>query len=260
MSEALSALVADLAVPGRILAFCDETDLTGQATSTMVADIHLHAAVVLPSDDYSALATSLAAALETFGVAEFHATDIVNNGKKSAWYERSKDDRLAALATICDALCTSDVHVYYVHVPKAQYNAYAAALPPGSLDADHKAGVKTRFRELIAEFLETATPAVVVADKDKNTKSIGLAKVDGGDHLIGGGIILAGSEQVIGLQLADAAAYLIGRYLRRRDGMIAIGDEEMIEDFDRLVAETVGRLHGRLHSLLSAPVLHCQAA
>jgi hypothetical protein len=98
MTHPLSTLVADLAVPGRILAFCDETDLTKEdATSTMVADIHLHAAVVLPSDGYGALAASLAAALETFGVAEFHAVDIVNNGKKSAWYERSKADRLAAL-------------------------------------------------------------------------------------------------------------------------------------------------------------------
>jgi hypothetical protein len=141
---------------------------------------------------------------------------------------------------ICDALGTSDAHIYYVHISKAQYDAYAAALPPGSLDADHKAGVKTRFRELIAELLETVTPAIVVADKDKNTKSIGLAKVDGGDHLIGGGIVLAGSEQVIGLQLADIAAYVVGRYIRRRDGMIAKAElEEKLGDFDRVVAEAV---------------------
>ena len=262
MTHTLSTLIAELAVPGRILAFCDETDLTGKdGTSTMVAGIHLHAAVVLPSGGYAALAASLAAAHETFGVEEFHAVDIVMNGKESVWYERSPEDRLAALTTICDALDACGAHVYYVHIPKGQYDQFVAALPPGTLPEDHMDAVKACFRASIVAFLDTATPAIVVADKDKNTKSIGLAKVDGGDHLVGGGIILAGSEQVIGLQLADVAAYVVGRYIRRRDGMIAKAElEEKIGDFDRVVAETVGRLHGRLHSLLAEPVLHCQAA
>jgi len=262
MIETLSTLVAELAVPGRILAFCDETDLTGKdGTSTMVAEIHLHAAVVLPSGRYAALAASLGAALEAFGVAEFHAVDIVNNGKKSVWYERSPEDRLAALTTICDALDASGAHVYYVHIPKEQYDGFVATLPPGTLPADHTDAVRACFRASIVELLDTATPAIVVADKDKNTKSIGLAKVDGGDDLIGGGIVLAGSEQVIGLQLADAAAYVIGRYIRRRDGMVAKAEgDEPIGAFDSVIADAVGRLHGRLHSLLSEPALLCEAA
>ncbi|TGS87414.1 DUF3800 domain-containing protein [Mesorhizobium sp. M3A.F.Ca.ET.174.01.1.1] len=257
MSNTLAALVGDLMVPGRILAFCDETDLTKEATSTMVADIHFHAAVVLPSEDYGPLTAPLAAALQEFGVAEFHAVDIVNNGKKSVWKERNKADRLAALGTICDALCASSGHVYYVHVPKAQYDYYASLLP---LSGDHKTGVRTRFRELIAEMLDTPTPAIVIADKDKNSKGLGLAKFEGSDHLLGGGIFLAHSHEILGLQLADAAVYVIGRYLRRRDGMTAAADEDAMDAFDRLIAETVGRLDGRLHSLLSNPALHCQAA
>ena len=262
MIETLSTLTAGLAVPGRILAFCDETDLTGKdGTSTMVADIHLHAAVVLPSGGYAALAASLGAALEAFGVEEFHAVDIVMNGKESVWYERSPEDRLAALTTICDALDASGAHVYYVHIPKDQYDGFVAALPPGALPKDHKDAVKGCFRASIVELLDTAAPAIVVADKEKNTKSIGLAQVAGGDHLIRGGIILAGSEQVIGLQLADAAAYVIGRYIRRRDGMVAKAEgDEPIGAFDSVVADAVGRLHGRLHSLLSEPALLCEAA
>ena len=259
MTETLSAIVADLAAPGHLLAFCDETDLTREATSTMVADIHLHAAVVLPSDGYGALAASLAAALETFGAAEFHAKDIVNKGK-SIWRDRDKAQRLAALRTICDALCQSGAHIYHVHIARAQYHEIAATVPPGVLDADYKAGVKTRFRELVAALLDTPVPAIVVADKERDTAGLGLAKFDGGDHLLGGGIILAHSHDIGGLQLADAAAYVVGRYLRRRDRMIAVGDEADLDDFDRLVAETVGRLNGRLHSLLSELLLHCEAA
>jgi len=262
MIETLSSLSAELAVPGRVLAFCDETDLTDEkGTATMRADIHLHAAVVLPSGCYGALAASVGAAIETFGVEEFHAVDIVNNGKKSVWYERSPEDRLAALTTICDALDASGAHVYYVHIPKEQYDGFVTAFPPGTLPEDHKDAVKACFRASIAALLDTPTPAIVVADKEKNSKSIGLAKVDGGDHLIGDGIVLAASEQVIGLQLADAAAYIIGRYIRRRDGMVAkVELAEEIGAFDSLVADAVGRLHGRLHSLLSEPALVCEAA
>ena len=262
MIETLSSLSAELTVPGRVLAFCDEADLTGKdGTAAMRGDIHLHAGVVLPSDGYGALAASLETVLETSGVAEFHAVDIVMNGKQSVWYKRSPKDRLAALTTICDALDASGAHVYYVHIPKEQYDGFVAARPAGSLPEDHKDAVKACFRASIAALLDTPTPAIVVADKEKNSKSIGLAKIDGGDYLIGGGIVLAASEQVIGLQLADAAAYIIGRYIRRRDGMVGKAElDEEIGAFDSVVADGVGRLHGRLHSLLSKPTLLCEAA
>lgn len=263
MTEALSTVVAGLAEPGQFLAFCDETDLTEKPTSTMLGDIHLHAAVVVPSDGYAAFASALATALATFGVSEFHAVDIVNNGKKSVWRHREKADRIAALQTICDALCASEGHIYYVHIPKEQHEALLTQWPNTDLDLDHKVAVKTRFRELIAELLDTETPAAVIADKEKNKPGLGLVTVDGGSHLLGGGIILAHSHEVLGLQLADAAAYVIGRYIRRRDGIVATVEEageDALDDFDKLVAETVGRLEGRLHSLLSQPALHCLAA
>lgn len=263
MTQALDAIVSDLAAPGRFLAFCDETDITKAPTSTMRGDIHLHAAVVIPSERYADFASGLAAALHTFDVAEFHAVDIVNNGKKSMWRHREKGERLAAMQTICDALCASEGHIYYVHIPKEQHDELLAQWPDADLDPDHKVAVKTRFRELIVSIFNTETPAVVIADKEKNTPGPGLVTVDGGSHLLGGGIILAHSHQVLGLQLADAAAYVIGRYLRRRDGINAVIEEEgedAIEAFDRLVAETLIRLTGRFHSLLSQPVLHCVAA
>lgn len=263
MTEALTTVINSLATPGGFLAFCDETDLTTEATSTMVGDIHLHAAVVLPSDGYATLASELHAALKTFDVSEFHAVDIVNNGKKSVWRHREKADRLAALQTICDALCASEGHIYYVHISRNQHEKLLAEWPDADSDPDHKIAVKTRFRELIAALLDTETPAAVIADKEKNKPGFGMAKVEGGDHLLGGGIILAHSHEVLGLQLADAAAYVIGRYIRRRDGMAAtvkdVG-EEALDAFDLLVADTVGRLVGRVHSLLSQPALHCQAA
>lgn len=263
MTDALSTVIAGLATPGSFLAFCDETDLTKESTSTMVGDIHLHAAVVVPSDGYAAFAWELAAALQRFGVSEFHSVDIVNNGKKSVWRHREKADRLAALKTICDALCASGGHIYYVHIPKQQHEELLAEWPDANLNSDHKIAVKTRFRELIAALLDTETPAAVIADKEKNKPGLGLASIEGGDHLLGGGIILAHSHEVLGLQLADAAAYVIGRYIRRREGMAATVEaegEEALDAFDRLVAETVGRLVGRVHSLLNQPVLHRPAA
>lgn len=263
MSEALPDVIAGLAAPGRLLAFCDETDLTNEPTSTMVGNIHLHAALVMQSDGYAAFASVLAAALRTYGVSEFHAVDIVNNGKRSVWRHREKADRLAALKTVCDALCASEGHIYYVHISKQQHEELLDKWPDADIDPDHKIAVKTRFRELVAALLDTSTPAAVIADKAKNKPGVGLATIEGGDHLLGGGIILAHSHDVLGLQLADAAAYVIGRYIRRRDGIAATiedAGEEALDAFDRLVAETVGRLVGRVHSLLNQPVLHGQAA
>jgi hypothetical protein len=256
MIETPSAIVANISKPGRILAFCDETDLTKEATSTMVADIHLHAAVVLPSDGYAAFVSELALSLKKFDVVEFHAVEIVTTGTKSVWKNRDKANRLAALQTICDALLASCEHIYYVHVPKQQYAGFVAELPQGALPPNYKTAVKTCFRELIASLLDTPTPTIVIADKESNKPGLGLAKVDGGNHLLGGGIILAHSHEVLGIQLADAAAYVIGRYIRRRDKMIDSG----LDDFDQIIAETVSQLHGRIHSLLTKPALHCQAA
>jgi hypothetical protein len=254
MIETLSAIVANISEPGRILAFCDETDLTNEATSTMVADIHLHAAVVLPSDGYAALALELALSLKKFDVVEFHAVDIVMNGARSVWKNRDKANRLAALQTICGALLASCGHIYYVHVPKQQYAGFVAELPQGALPPNYKTAVKRCFRELIASLLNTPTPAIVIADKESNKCGLGLAKVDGGNHLLGNGIILAHSHEVLGIQLADAAAYVIGRYIRRRKKMIEVG----LDDFDQIIAETVSQLHGRMHSLLSNQLLRGQ--
>lgn len=257
MTEELLAIVNNLAEPGQFLAFCDETDLTKEATSTMVADIHLHAAVVLPSDGYAAFASELALSLEKFDVEEFHTVEIVNP-KKSVWKSRDKANRLAALQTICDTLLASCGHIYFLHVPKQQYAGFVAGLPQGALPPNYKTAVKTCFRKLIASLLDTPTPAIVIADKDKNKPALGLYKVDGGNHLLGGGIILAHSHEVLGIQLADAAAYVTGRFIRRRDKMIEAGNETKLDAFDQIIVETLSQLHGRFHSLLKEPALHCQ--
>jgi hypothetical protein len=52
----------------------------------------------------------------------------------------------------------------------------------------------------------------------------------------------------------------VGRHIRRRDRLAALATDDEIDDFDAVVKTAVERLHGRFHSLLAAPVLHCQAA
>ena len=80
--------------------------------------------------------------------------------------------------------------------------------------------MKTVFRTSIVSHLAGHAPALVVFDKDKNNPGPTREPLPGCDHLVGGGIVRAASHDVPGVQLADVAAYAVGRYLRRRDAII----------------------------------------
>ena len=57
----------------------------------------------------------------------------------------------------------------------------------------------------------------------------------------------ADSASVAGLQVADAALYAIGRYLRRRDGIVA----GHADAFDEIAMTMLAAMTGRIESLLT---------
>jgi hypothetical protein len=249
----LHSIIADLGTSGRVLAFCDETDLTFEPTSTMVGDLHLYGGIILRSEAYRPLAHTLTTYLADVGQAEFHGTEIVNPKAGSNWKSLDYGARVEALRHVCTAIAESSVIFVYARICKAQYADMVINAGGAIKEDNYKAAVKQVFLRSVTEHLTGADPAVLLIDREKNTPGPSLVKFEGGGGLTGGGAISADSASVLGLQIADVVAYAIGRFLRRRD-KIAAADYARYDRFDTVIVEFLGRLHGRLHDV-SQPLL-----
>jgi len=238
------ALLASVADAGRTLVFCDESDLTIEATSTMCAEIHAWVGVEMPSDTYSALASTLHCYQADHGVPEFHGNEIVNAGSKSAWRLQSFERRLDAFRFACDLVVEHAATLLTVHIPAEQYQTWVdeGRVRPHS----HKDGVKEVFAKSIVEHLANRAPALLIFDKDKNNPGPTLLPVRNAPHLAGGGILLADSNSVAGLQVADITAYAIGRYLKRRARLL----DDTANAFDRVAEKMLEDLPRPVRSLL----------
>jgi len=244
----LHSIITDLCTPGRILAFCDETDLTFEPTSVMVGNLHLYGGIILRSESYCRLAHTLTTYLADIGQLEFHGTEIVNPTTKSTWKSLGYTAREKALRHVCAAIAQSRAIFVYAYICKAQYAAMLQQAGGAVANKNYKAAVKQVFLRSVADYLAVASPAVLLIDRDKSTPGPSLVKFKGGATLIGGGAISANSAHVLGLQIADVVAYAIGRFLRRRDRITAT-DPEHYDLFDRVIMEFLGDVDGRLHEL-----------
>src|SRR5690348_12528575 len=101
MKLSAARLLADLSAPGRMLAFCDETDITLQPTSTMVPNVHMVAGLLVRSADYEKLASKLENYRMAHGLPEFHANEIVTPGSKSKWRPIALSRRIEAFQLAC---------------------------------------------------------------------------------------------------------------------------------------------------------------
>jgi hypothetical protein len=250
MDADLHSIIADLNAPGRILVFCDETDLTFDPTSTMVGDLHLYGGVILRSETYQPLAHTLSTYLSEISQAEFHGTEIVNPKGKSNWKSLSYGARVDALRHVCAAIAESNAIFAYARICKAQFNDMVLTFG-GAIKVDnYKGAVKQVLLRSVAEYLtEVTSPSVLLIDREKNTPGPSLVKFEGSATLLGGGAISADSACVLGLQIADVVAYAVGRFLRRRDKIVA-ADSDRYDPFDMIIMEFVGGLRGRLHEVL----------
>lgn len=211
------SILTDLAIAERTLAFCDETDITHEATSTMRPNIHLLGALVMPSRHYGEIRDTLERWRATHGLPEVHANEVVTPGKRSAWRTVDPAIREQTFALACDLAARPDCSIAYVHIPKSQYDDMRDGPRGKGLPGNHKSGVKRVFVSSIVDRLRAVAPAVLVIDRDKPGKAPTLTPVKGGGHLVGGGAVRADSASVAGLQVCDAALYAVGRFLRRRD-------------------------------------------
>lgn len=247
MNADLQAILNDLSAPGRTLAFCDETNLTEKVpTPTLVANLRLHTGIVMSSEVYSPVEARLRTFLDSYGLSEFHATEVVNPTDGSTWRTVPFGVRLEAFELMTEALDPTGSRLPYLYLSQQDHDGLVAQTD-GLLTADLKRTLKTVFLSSIAEYLSVPSPILVI-DRDKNTPGPVLYPVHNPRNLITGGAISVESHKVIGLQIADMAAYVVRRYLLKRSALY----EGNAGPFDEIAAQAVGSLVGRFDLLLDA--------
>ncbi len=99
-----STILEGLTQPGQMLAFCDDTDISGAPVEWLAPDLRILCAVVMPSEHYAVAAAEMKERLESLGQTEFHATEIVNPKTSSTWKAVPVEKRLEAFGFLRDQL------------------------------------------------------------------------------------------------------------------------------------------------------------
>lgn len=81
-AASIMELTDQLAMDGRTLVFCDDTDVAEQPVATLQPDLRILVAVQVLSENYATLDAAMVAALDQYGVPEFHATDMTPDGPR----------------------------------------------------------------------------------------------------------------------------------------------------------------------------------
>lgn len=213
----------------------------------MLADIHEWVALIMPSDDYGAMADAVVAFRHEHQLPELHGNEIVTPGSGSPWKPVPVELRLAAFKFACDLAAGNAAELRYVHISKRQFQEMVAENPCAPFKTTkHKPAVMDVFKHCLVERRAETGPSLAVCDKDKNNPGATLEKIHGAADLLGGGLIRATSHEVPGLQIVDVVAYAIGRYLKKREAIIA----ETGSDFEDVAVAFVGQLQSRFKTLL----------
>ena len=211
-------LTDQLAVAGRTLVFCDDTDIIGQPVAKLRPDLRILVAVQVASENYVALDVAMTAALDQYGVAEFHATDIATGYR--AWKGRSEEERVAALAFVAEQLSFHAGRVGAVWLPRGQYPQIRKdAEKIGRVSVGFKHGLRRVLVRSIVERLAAGTrQAMLWLDQDSPLTGPKVEHWPEATFLVGGGPVVAPSHMVRGLQLADLAIWSVQRFQIMRPG------------------------------------------
>jgi len=212
------SLTDHFTVTGRTLVFCDDTDIAGQPVAKLRPDLRILVAVQVASENYVALDAAMTAALDQYGVAEFHATDIATGNR--AWKGRSEEERAAALAFVAEQLLIHTGRVGAVWLPKGQYPQIRKdAEKIGKVGVGFKHGLRRVLVRSVVERLATGTrPAMLWLDQDSPLAGPKVEHWPEATFLVGGGPVVAPSHMVRGLQLADLAIWSVQRFQIMRSG------------------------------------------
>lgn len=246
-AHVLSALRA----PGTTLAFVDDTDFHGDSVSSLAPDFRVLAAVKLDSGRYSEIEAALDDRLRRLGQLEFHGADVFNPQVGSRWRDVSISDRIAMFDLMSALVDRSGASMCYGYISAGQYEQMRRDWrQQGNADfgVNRDAALKrVMLRSLQEELYAEGRPAMIMIDQDRRRGGIERDASEDAPWLVGGGILTAPSNQVAGLQLADALSFGIGRRFRRAGQF----ENNTATELDRAAIGPIAALDGRSRMVLS---------
>lgn len=246
-SEALGGLAIAMPPDGRLV-FGDDSEV-GEAKG-MLPDVQLLVAVDMTPAAYTAAQSRLRAYLTGDLPGEFDATDIVAGRNGTPWARVTPERRLGSFRELSQTLVATGANLTFLHIPESQYGDMRRRLAAEGVDL--KLGWKAAMRRVFLRLLMdeanvSGRSTLIVTDQHRPAPTPATDRSEDAPGLAGGGVFTAPSDQVIGLQLADMAAFCMRRHLRRRAGY----DPETLRGFDKVVVETMAGFEGRSRSLLN---------
>lgn len=228
-------LTGQLSVPGRTLIFCDDTEIAGQPIATLEPDLRILAAVQIPSEGYATLDSAMTTALQSYGVGEFHATDIATGN--GVWKGRPDEERVAALRFVAEQLATHATRIGAMWLPKGQFpELKKGAEKLGKVGGGFKQGLKRALvRSVVSRLATGSRPAMLWLDQDSPITAPKVEHWPEAKFLIGGGPVASPSHLVRGLQLADLAVWSVQRFMLKRAGF----EDETVTTIDDVACEVV---------------------
>jgi len=212
---ALEAVTRELARPGGVGVGVDDGGTRGEQLprAILVPDYHLRAGVVVRGEDYPAVIACAAEVVQRAGgaVTELHATEIVNPGARSPWRAVPFETRLEVYRAWAECLERAVQRIPYVYVAAEQYAGFlarAAALG-ATMPERQEEGLQRVFYRCLGPWLQTefAGEPVVVQDEPSYGPDLGKGLGFWGDA-----VVVAPSEALPLVQLADLAAYTVNRW------------------------------------------------
>lgn len=208
-------ILSELVVPNRGLAFVDDSGTPQKPIDFWAGDYHVLAAVVIEPEKYTISKKIVEDILANFGMEELHATEIVSPKKISAWRRVPITERIGVIKQLFEILNSNAIEIPYVEISGEQFEKTMRQKLPKKFE-------KTKVKDtLVHVFYDTLVKRMhsryeniaIVADSTKESRNALriLAPVPNPERIYENGVIETDSKNVIGVQLADFAAYVFNR-------------------------------------------------
>ena len=210
-----------LLVPGRILVFLDDSELSG----VFEGPVDLYGGVVLRSDDYANVEATLAGILSGYPKAkELHAVEVMNPSKAAeGWTNYSMEQRRDVFARWGACLSSAHLTIPYLYLRRDQWQELLEQghAQQGQVDIlkgkqrKPEEAVRRVALDLLARFIHANYgEQVAIFVQDAKANQVQESRFIGHENVFECSLFHAFSHLVAGLQLADLAIYSISRCTR----------------------------------------------
>lgn len=241
----------ELVHPGRKLLFIDDSGTSDKPLVGLVKDFMLLAGVLIRSENYSQIIKEIREHIQRASepLSELHTTEILNPSKKSPWRKLSNEYRVESLQLLGSLIHKYALALPYMYIGAKQYREilFKSKVKKRS----QKKGLKQAYYYAVVKscWFSDGLPFAILYDSEENLKErLKIINVKN-NNMLCNGYIEASSSQVIGIQLADYAAYSLNRMFHIKDRVII--KDRRIHEYDRIIYSCYEKNRAKYYDLLS---------